>query len=842
MPPDSRATGGRIARPTLRSALALTLVIVPAALPAATIVDSLSNARRTAPTSTSSDESADVARGRMLFGASVAISGTTAFIGEPRGATPGAVHIYARGPVAWKAASKIASPVGAPNDGFGNALASDGATLLVGQLDAANGADSARGTVFVYRKAASGSWERTGMLRAATRPARAAFGTAITLSGDMAYIGAPGEGAGAVYVYRRTADGSYESVSRMAGEGTEVNDAYGTSIAADGDRLAIGAPARTMRRGAVFMYRRDEAGAWKQEALIVSARGADNARFGHALQLSATRLAVGAPGALPVAGLGNNAAAGLVTIFDYSELAEIWRERQSFTQPTYGAARFGTVLARAGTELWISAPASERNTGAVQRLRQDADGAWTMTALAVANVEPGALFGGAMAISGSRAVVGMPQDGGSGGTVMFLERSATGTWVSKGMLYPEPPVTALTAVKGKEVVCADGKAGAFECGNTGLMSFLPISAIGGKRGTGMNDNWGWTDPVTKREIALLGRTDGTSFVDVTDPSNPRYLGDLPKTKGSPSSAWRDMKVYKDHVFIVSDNAGEHGMQVFDLTRLRTVKAPQQFKPDATYDRINSAHNIVANEETGFMYAVGTSGGGETCGGGYHMIDVRTPKKPKFAGCFGDPKTGQAGTGYSHDAQCVVYHGPDAKYKDREICIGSNENAISIADLTDKKNPVAISRASYPNVAYAHQAWFTDDHRYLYLNDEGDESTGKGEAAKGTRTLVWDLADLSDPILVKEHVGVSKAIDHNLYVKGDRMYQANYTSGLRILDVSDPRNPKEVAFMDTHPGDDGKPSFAGAWSVYPFFKSGAIVVTSIGEGVFFVRDMSRKVVP
>ena len=84
--------------------------------------------------------------------------------------------------------------------------------------------------------------------------------------------------------------------------------------------------------------------------------------------------------------------------------------------------------------------------------------------------------------------------------------------------------------------CGDhGKAGEFECGNTSLCSFLPISAIGGKRGTRMNDNWGWTDPVTKREIAILGRTDGTSFVDVTDPANPRYLGDLPKTKGSPSA-------------------------------------------------------------------------------------------------------------------------------------------------------------------------------------------------------------------------------------------------------------------------------------------------------------------
>ncbi len=821
----------------MRPAFWITLLACPAMLSAAPAADSVS---RVASRDSRAESDAEQ---RMLFGASVAISGTLAFVGEPRGQTPGTVHVYSRSPAAWRATGTIKAPDGKPNDGFGSTLATDGTTLLIGQVDMPTGADSARGAVHVYRRGAAGKWEHSGTIRAATRLARAGFSTSMTMAGDHVYIGAPGEGAGAVYVFRRAANGTYEAAGRMSGDGTEVNDAYGTSIATDGDRLAIGAPARALRRGGVFMYRRDAAGEWKQEALIVSARGADNARFGHSLQLSGTRLAVGAPGALPIAGMGGNAAAGLVTIFDYSEIAEIWRERQSFTQVTYAPARLGTAIVRAGNELWVSAPTAERNTGSVQRLRQDGEGAWSMMPLTAPDLEPGAAFGASVAVSGNRAVVGMPNDAGAGGSVMFLERSAAGVWSSRGILFPVTETKTYSAVKGKEVQCgANGKAGDFECGNTGLMSFLPISAIGGKRGTNMNDNWGWTDPVTKREIAILGRTDGTSFVDVTDPANPRYLGNLPKTKGSPASAWRDMKVYRDHVFIVSDNAAEHGMQVFDLTRLRAAKAPQLFKPDVTYDRINSAHNIVANEETGFMYTVGNSGGGETCGGGYHMIDVRTPKKPKFAGCFGDPKTGSAGTGYSHDAQCVKYHGPDQKYTGKEICVGSNENAISIADLTDKKNPVAISRASYPNVAYAHQAWFTDDHRYLYLNDEGDESTGKGEAAKGTRTLVWDLADLSDPILVKEHVGVSKAIDHNLYVKGDRMYQANYTSGLRILDISDPRNPKEVGFMDTHPGDDGKPSFAGAWSVYPYFKSGAIVITSIGEGVFFVRDMSRKVVP
>jgi len=779
---------------------------------------------------------------RSAFGGAVAMAGTVAFVGEARGATPGRVHIYQRSGVAWRAAGTLSAPDPQVNDGYGATLATDGRALLVGRVDLVFGPDSGRGAVHAYQRQANGSWAPAGVLVAPTRMARASFGAAIALAGDLALVGAPADGNGVVHLFERQADGSWRSAGTLPAGESAAGDRFGSAIAIDGDRLAVGAPGRASNKGAIFTYTRAADGRWTPEAVVLSARVADNARLGSSVLLKGKRLVAGAPGALIIPGQGAGSV-GMVAVFDYSDVAEIWRERRAFTSFDYSGSRFGQSLGMAGDELWVGAPGSERGTGRIYRLRPDRDGAWLgMQTLDVPGVEPGATFASAFAISGDQAAIGMPNDGGGEGTVMFLGRGAAGAWTSRGTVFPPSTSKTFTAMKGKETLCAeDGKVGEFECSNASLHSFLPISAIGGKRGTSMNDNWGWTDPVTNREIALLGRTDGTSFVDVTDAANPRYLGDLPKTKGSPASAWRDMKVYKNHVFIVADNAGEHGMQVFDLTRLRKVTTPQVFAPDVTYDRINSAHNIVANEETGFMYTVGTSGGGETCGGGYHMVDVREPKKPKFAGCFGDPKTGRAGTGYSHDAQCVIYRGPDTRYTGKEICVGSNETAISIADLTDKKNPVAISRASYPNVAYAHQAWLTDDHRYLYLNDEGDESAGQGEAAKGTRTLVWDVADLSDPVLVKEHVGVAKAIDHNLYIKGDRMYQANYSSGLRILDISDPRNPKEVGFLDTHPGDDGRPQFEGAWSVYPYFKSGTVVVTSIGEGVFFVRDRTRKTV-
>ena len=110
----------------------------------------------------------------------------------------------------------------------------------------------------------------------------------------------------------------------------------------------------------------------------------------------------------------------------------------------------------------------------------------------------------------------------------------------------------------------------------------------------------------------------------------------------------------------------------------------------------------------------------------------------------------------------------------------------------------------------------------------------------TRTLIWDVADLDDPVLLKEHFAETGTIDHNQYVRGNRLYQANLMSGLRVLDISDVENPVEIGFFDTVPDDPGLPAFGGAWSNYPFFESGVVVVSSWSEGLFVLRVRGRPV--
>ena len=404
--------------------------------------------------------------------------------------------------------------------------------------------------------------------------------------------------------------------------------------------------------------------------------------------------------------------------------------------------------------------------------------------------------------------------------------------IDSGTVAPpvEPPTTPGHNPENNLANCRDGTAGDYTCNEVNLVSKLNKLEIGATLGL-VNDIWGWTDPMTGTEWALVGHSTGTSFVNLRDPPNPVYTGILPMTSEASASVWRDIKVYRNHAFIVSDGAGPHGMQVFDLTQLRGVTSPPQtLQPTTTYSNINSAHNIVINEETGFAYSVGGSGGGETCGGGLHMINIQVPANPVFAGCFADSSTGYGSTGYTHDAMCIVYRGPDSEHQGREVCFGSNETALSIADVTDKENSVALSSTAYPNVGYSHQGWIDEAHEYFYMNDELDELFGQ---VSSTRTLVWDVKDLDDPMVVSEYMATTQASDHNLYVMGDFMYQSNYKVGLRIVDISSREDPQEVGFFDTEPSGGDVSGTDGSWSNYPFFRSGVIPVTSMDGGVMFV---------
>ena len=754
-----------------------------------------------------------------------------------------------------------AAPKSVTAQAFGGAILVADSSILVGE--AAH--EREPGTVWTYRQD-GGGWIEAGALRAPEPMVHDGFGRALARSGEFFFVGAGGADGGRVYVYRLADVASADPRPIQTLGGPDARG-FGSALAAsDGGWLAAVRMEGDER--VMAMYRLGESGRWAESATIALPPGA-GAMGGKWLDLGDDRLVVADP------------TEGAVHVFERGAGASGWETAEVFGPPrgVAGPGNFGFSVASVGDEVLVG-----RVTGEVVHRFRKRDGTWTP----VGTLTPGddearrgyvwslAAEGGTLLVGGPRrfsvyhrsegswvragdwplsgeddptaaspqntlslagqvAVVADPgADFGMGAVLVFSDNS--GEWVQSGRLVAGH--APLAAISGGEVACEDGEAAGFDCDHVDLLSFVPWEELGGARGARLNDVWGWTDPETGREYAIVCLMDGTSFVDVTDPSNPRFLGNLPMTEGSRANTWRDAKVFNNHAFIVADGAGEHGMQVFDLTRLRDVTESEVFEADALYTGITSSHNVAINEATGFAYLVGSSGE-ESCGGGSHMVDINDPLNPVFAGCFAHPNTGRRGTGSSHDAQCVIYHGPDEDYRDREICVNSNETALSVADVTDKDNPVAVASAAYPNVAYAHQGWLTEDHRYFYSNDELDEVNGLVEA---TRTLIWDLEDLDDPLLLTEYFSPTQATDHNLYIRGNRLYMTNNRAGLRVLDISDPENPVEVGHFDTTPWSNDEAGFDGTWSVYPYFESGTVLLSSRREGLFIVKPRPRPLIP
>lgn len=380
----------------------------------------------------------------------------------------------------------------------------------------------------------------------------------------------------------------------------------------------------------------------------------------------------------------------------------------------------------------------------------------------------------------------------------------------------------LTVSVFSQTPCESGFAGEYPCNDYDLLSHIPVATLANTNGNPEgSDIWGWTDATTGKEYAILAMTNSTAFVDVSDPINPVFLGRLNSNAGN--NFWRDVKIYKDYAFIVADNVGAHGMQVFNLTKLRGVTSSNNtFTANKVYTGVGSCHNIFINENTAIAYLVG-------CGnysGGPNFVDISDPENPVGLG-------GYSTEGYTHDAQAVTYSGPDTRYTGKEIFIGSNATKIVILDVTDKNNIQKISDIDYAQLGYTHQGWFTEDQRYFILGDELDER----DIGLNTRTLIFDFNNLENPQLSSTYSANFTAIDHNGYVLGNKYYMANYRAGLRVFDISNissTTNPMtEIGYFDTFPSNNGV-GFNGAWSVYPYFASGNIIINDIERGLFVVR--------
>ena len=366
-----------------------------------------------------------------------------------------------------------------------------------------------------------------------------------------------------------------------------------------------------------------------------------------------------------------------------------------------------------------------------------------------------------------------------------------------------------------QIPCVDGNAGGYPCQNIDLMGYLSSDEVGGGD---MNDIWGWVDPSDGTEYAILGRSTGTSFIDISDPANPVMVANLPTN--TVTSFWRDIKVHDNHAFIVSEASG-HGMQVVDLTQLGSIdNPPQDIEADALYTGWGNAHNIVINESTARAYGVGTA----TFRGRPAHFGHQRPRQS-------DPHRRLRGRRIHPRRPSRVVHRPRRQLPRQGNCV------LLQREHRDHR------RRDRPNRRHDDQLGGV---RGVELHAPGLAHRGPSvlheQRRAGRAGLRGEHDDvhlgcqrLERPQLIGTFVSETSAIDHNMYVLDTLVYQSNYRAGLRVLDLTNIENGEldEVAYFDVYPSSDAA-QFNGTWSNYPYLPSGVIPVSHIEEGVFFLK--------
>ncbi|VUD53358.1 hypothetical protein TDB9533_01818 [Thalassocella blandensis] len=385
--------------------------------------------------------------------------------------------------------------------------------------------------------------------------------------------------------------------------------------------------------------------------------------------------------------------------------------------------------------------------------------------------------------------------------------------------------------------CINNTTQGFDCELLDLYAHLSLSSLKANATSG-NDIWGYYDLNRGKEYVLIGLDNGVAIVDASNPEQPQVVAE---TDG-PNSLWRDIKVYQSYdaasqrwlaYAYVSNETGD-GIAIIDLNQL-----PNSAEVVARGGGVSSAHNVyLANVD--FTFAVNQPGlqallsiaGANAGGGNFRLYDLVNPQSPNFVAANN--------YGYMHDAASVRIH-DDRKNTQCEnaseavacqVLADFNENTVEIFDITNASSPQHLSSFEYTNSAYVHSGWWTEDGKFLFVQDELDETHN----GLNTTLRIWNMEDLNNPQYLGNWTGEKRAIDHNGFVKGNRYYMSHYTEGLTVLDITDPSQTQRKAYFDTVPGVSAA-NFSGAWGIYPFFVSDLLAVSDINSGLYLLKDKS-----
>ena len=321
-----------------------------------------------------------------------------------------------------------------------------------------------------------------------------------------------------------------------------------------------------------------------------------------------------------------------------------------------------------------------------------------------------------------------------------------------------------------------------------------------------NEIWGLA--YNGREYAVIGSTDGTHFIDVT---NPATLSEVAFVAGKIQGGviiHRDYHDYGGYLYAVADE-GSSSLQIIDYSELPNSVS-------VVYDEdslIMRSHNIFIDEAKGKMYSL--SNRTPTSFYAMSVYDLTTPTDPTFIGSFNN---------FSGSA---IGHVHDAFVRNDTAFLNCGGDGLLVVDFSNTINPPLLgSMATYPNQGYNHSGWLNETGDYYYMADENHEKPVK----------VVQSANLNDLQVVSNfNAGATHghSIPHNVIFHNDKVFVSYYYDGLQVFDVSNPVAPQRTFYYDTY-APPAQNSYHGAWGVYPFLPSGNILVSDMQSGLFVIE--------
>ncbi|MCK9407724.1 MAG: choice-of-anchor B family protein [Bacteroidetes bacterium] len=338
--------------------------------------------------------------------------------------------------------------------------------------------------------------------------------------------------------------------------------------------------------------------------------------------------------------------------------------------------------------------------------------------------------------------------------------------------------------------------------------------------------WGWTDTIKNKEYAFIGTKYGTSIVDIS----VKPIKEVSFLMGPTSNYnYHEFRTYKNYLYIGAEGTDvtrRAGIQIIDLS---TLPDSASFKKVYVWIDTNSttgsitkyyrAHTI--SVEKNFLYI---NGGNDF--GGTKVLDITDPLNPRQVGSYG-----KGNNPYVHDS----FIRNDTLYA---AAIGVGR--LDIVDFTVKghyhqlTSSKVISKTPTVPEGRTHQVWLSEDGKTMFVATEGSSANFP------FNLHIYNISDKTNPVQIATWTSSPMKSIHNVFVKGDFIYIAYYSDGFRVLDISNPSIPIEVAYYRTYsPAISNPPVFAGAWGVYPYFPSGLVVVSDMNTGLYVLNVKEKK---